>query len=68
MKLYLIKYRDDADPMPSRQMWRTSAVKAQSTADWLRKDGMVEVSVNPIEVPTNKKDLVLWLNDNCYLR
>ena len=68
MKFYLIKYEDSADPMPARQMWRTSEAEAKALTKALRKDNFGIVGIESVEVPVDKKQLLEWLNNNCYLR
>lgn len=62
MKLYQTTAQNGADPLEVR--WNSSGAAARYTATRFKKEGLKNVSTEEVNVPTNRTDLMAWLNVN----
>jgi hypothetical protein len=62
MKLYQTTAQTGADSF--KVSWNGSGADASKQRSAFKKEGLKSVSTEEIDVPTNKTDLLAWLNTN----
>lgn len=64
MKLYQTKYYDGGEDTPDCAAWSGTQVQASKDRLSLIKNGKERVNTVETDVPTNKADLIAFLNAN----